>query len=251
MENASKALIIAGSVLIALIIIGALVLMFSNLTAYQRNNTQTTREAQIVEFNRDYETFDRDGVRGSELYSLLNKVIDYNRRKTTEGTAWADQGKDINYEAMEIKFSLDKVSNNLIADNSKGKLLIKNNNYTINKNNNSFENSIKNEIDRLEGAYGQESLTNLTTNLTAIFISDRSQETEKEKAVKSFNLASKKLDISSFDDIDEDSTIREDVYKYYEYIQFKRAYFNCTNVKYNRKTGRIISMEFEATGKLN
>ena len=112
MENASKALIIAGSVLIALIIIGALVLMFSNLTAYQRNNTQTTREAQIVEFNRDYETFDRDGVRGSELYSLLNKVIDYNRRKTTEGTAWADQGKDINYEAMEIKFSLDKVSNN-------------------------------------------------------------------------------------------------------------------------------------------
>ena len=251
MENASKALIIAGSVLIALIIIGALILMFSNLTAYQRNNTQTTREAQIVEFNRDYETFDRDGVRGSELYSLLNKVIDYNRRKTTEGTAWADQGKDINYEAMEIKFSLDKVSNNLIADNSKGKLLIKNNNYTINKNNNSFENSIKNEIDRLEGAYGQESLTNLTTNLTAIFISDRSQETEKEKAVKSFNLASKKLDISSFDDIDEDSTIREDVYKYYEYIQFKRAYFNCTNVKYNSKTGRIISMEFEATGKLN
>ena len=109
----------------------------------------------------------------------------------------------------------------------------------------------KNEIDRLEGAYGQESLTNLTTNLTAIFISDRSQETEKEKAVKSFNLASKKLDISSFDDIDEDSTIREDVYKYYEYIQFKRAYFNCTNVKYNSKTGRIISMEFEATGKLN
>ena len=251
MENASKALIIAGSVLIALIIIGALILMFSNLTAYQRNNTQTTREAQIVEFNRDYETFDRDGVRGSELYSLLNKVIDYNRRKTTEGTAWADQGKDINYEAMEIKFSLDKVSNNLIADNSKGKLLIKNNNYTINKNNNSFENSIKNEIDRLEGAYGQESLTNLTTNLTAIFISDRSQETEKEKAVKSFNLASKKLDISSFDDIDEDSTIREDIYKYYEYIQFKRAYFNCTNVKYNSKTGRIISMEFEATGKLN
>lgn len=251
MENASKALIIAGSVLIALIIIGALILMFSNLTAYQRNNTQTTREAQITEFNREYETYDRNNVRGSELYSLLNKVIDYNRRQSTEGTGWADQGKDINYEAMEIKFSLDNVSNNLIADNSKGKLLIKNNSYTVNKSNNSFENSIKNEIDRLENTYGQDSLTNLTTNLTAIFISDRSQQSEKEKAVRDFNVASKKLDISSFDEIDEDSTIREDVYKYYEYIQFKRAYFNCTNVKYNSKTGRIISMEFEATGKLN
>ena len=251
MENASKALIIAGSVLIALIIIGALILMFSNLTAYQRNNTQTTREAQITEFNREYETYDRDNVRGSELYSLLNKVIDYNRRQSTEGTGWADQGKYINYEAMEIKFSLDNVSNNLIADNSKGKLLIKNNSYTVNKSNNSFENSIKNEIDRLENTYGQDSLTNLTTNLTAIFISDRSQQSEKEKAVRDFNVASKKLDISSFDEIDEDSTIREDVYKYYEYIQFKRAYFNCTNVKYNSKTGRIISMEFEATGRLN
>ena len=36
MENASKALIIAGSLLIGLLIISALVLMFSNLTAYQK-----------------------------------------------------------------------------------------------------------------------------------------------------------------------------------------------------------------------
>lgn len=251
MENASKALIIAGSVLVALIIIGALVLMFSNLTAYQQTNTQTTREAQITEFNNQYEAYDRDNVRGSELYSLLNKVIDYNRRQSTEGTGWADQGDEVNFQAMEVSFSLNNVSNNLIADNSKGKLLIKNNSYTINKTNNSFENSIKGEIDRLEDKYGQDSLINLTTNLTAIFIGDRSSDNEKNEAVKDFNSASKKIDVSSFDEIDEDSTIREDVYKYYEYIQFKRAYFNCTNVKYNNQTGRIISMTFEATGRLN
>ena len=86
MENASKALIIAGSVLIALLIIGALVLMFSNLTSYQKTNTETAREAQIVEFNNQYENYNRQDVRGSELYSLLNKVIDYNRRESTEGT---------------------------------------------------------------------------------------------------------------------------------------------------------------------
>lgn len=251
MENAAKALIIAGSVLIALIIIGALILMFSNLTAYQETNTQTTREAQITEFNRQYETYDRDNVRGSDLYSLLNKVIDYNRRQSTEGTGWADQGDEINFQAMEVSFSLNNVANNLVADNSKGRLLIRNNNYTINKTSNSFENSIKGEIDRLEDEYGQDSLTNLTTNLTKIFIDDRSSDSEKNKAVNDFNSASKKIDISSFNEINEDSTIREDVYKYYEYIQFKRAYFNCTNVTYNNKTGRIISMTFEATGQLN
>ena len=48
MENASKALIIAGSVLIALMIIGALLLMFSNLSNYQSTNTQGTREAQVI-----------------------------------------------------------------------------------------------------------------------------------------------------------------------------------------------------------
>ena len=67
MENASKALIIAGSVLIALMIIGALVLMFSNLTNYQNTNIDTTRTAQIAQFNSEYETYNRQDVRGSEL----------------------------------------------------------------------------------------------------------------------------------------------------------------------------------------
>ena len=82
MENASKALIMAGSVLIALMIIGALLLMFNNLSSYQNTNNDNEMQAQIIEFNNQYETYNRDDVRGSDLYSLLNKVIDYNRRKS-------------------------------------------------------------------------------------------------------------------------------------------------------------------------
>ena len=48
MENASKALLMAAGVLIALIIIGALLLMFNNLSNYQETNTQNTRESQIA-----------------------------------------------------------------------------------------------------------------------------------------------------------------------------------------------------------
>ena len=75
MENASKALIMAGSVLIALLIIGALILMFNSLSSYQKTNVEGTRSSQIVEFNNQYDTYDRKNVRGSDLYSLLNKVI--------------------------------------------------------------------------------------------------------------------------------------------------------------------------------
>ena len=80
MENASKALIIAGSVLIALMIIGALLLMFSNLSNYQGTDTQGTREAQVVEFNNQFETYNRNDIRGSDMISLMNRVVDYNTR---------------------------------------------------------------------------------------------------------------------------------------------------------------------------
>lgn len=249
MENASKALIMAGGVLIALMIIGALVLMFSNLSTYQETNIESNRDSQIVEFNNKYETYNKQNLRGSELYSLLNKVIDYNRRQSTEGTGWSDQGQSLAYEPMTITFTIDV--SKLTAETGTIKLFTKNNNsYTINNSSNVFENDIKKEVDRLEKKYGQDSLTNLTTGLTRIFI-DSNNETEQVEAVKRFNSASKKVRISIFNDIDKNSTIRDEVYEYYEYVQFKRAIFKCTGTTYNKKTGRITGMNFEFTGKFN
>ena len=80
MENASKALIMAGSVLIALLVVGALVLMFSNLTSYQNSNEKANKDEQITKFNQEYSTYNRKDVRGNELYSLINRVVDYNSR---------------------------------------------------------------------------------------------------------------------------------------------------------------------------
>ncbi len=264
MENASKALIMAGSVLIALMIIGALVLMFGNLTSYQETGTGNTRTAQVTEFNNQFETYNRDDVRGSDLYSLLNKVIDYNRRQTTEGTGSNDAGQDLAYMPMEVNFTIDITQ--LSADGT-NRLFLRNiqtsaNTYTVNKNENKFENSIKEKIDDLEKAYGQDSLTNLTTNLTKIFkdkdLAPEPGSTEEQVIVKNFNEASKKVRIKSYSDIDDKgnkdkvgNTIREDVYTYYEYIQFKRAYFDCKNVEYDSNTGRITKMDFEFTGKFN
>ena len=248
MENASKALIMAGSVLIALMIIGALILTFSNLTAYQETNTRTTRSTQMAEFNSQYETYNRKDVRGSDLYSLLNKAIDYNRRESTAGTNWADKGQEIAYEPMVIEFTINK--SELVAPDGASRLFTTNT-YTVSGKSNDFGNKVKDEIDDLEGEYGQSSLTNLTTNLTKIFIDDSSTSQKKKEAVQNFNSASKKKTVSDFKEIKENSQIRNDVYKYYEYIQFKRAHFDCEKVEYNNKTGRITKMEFKFNGKFN
>lgn len=247
MENASKALIMAGSVLIALMIIGALILTFSNLTAYQETNTRSTRSTQMAEFNSQYETYNRKDVRGSDLYSLLNKAIDYNRRESSAGTNWADKGQEMAYEPMIIKFTINRAE--LSADGT-SRLFEKDTNEVTGKSND-FGDKVKDEIDDLEETYGQTSLTNLTTNLTKIFIDDNASDEEKEEAVKNFNSASRKLTVKSFSEIDKKSQIREDVYKYYEYIQFKRAHFDCEKVEYNNQTGRITKMQFKFNGKFN
>ena len=67
MENASKALIMAASVLIAIVIISAFVLMMSNLTSYQQKNYDTELTAQVADFNNQFVTYARDGIRGSDM----------------------------------------------------------------------------------------------------------------------------------------------------------------------------------------
>ena len=243
MENASRALIMAGSVLIALMIIGALLLMFNNLSNYQQTNIETEAQAQVVRFNNGYTTYNRKNVRGSDLYSLLNKVIDYNRRQSSAGTGWSDQGQELQYEPMTIKFSI--TPSDLRFDNT-NRLFTGTGNYEISGSTNTFENSIKTKIDDLENEYGQETLVALTSNVTKVL-----PDVEAVDTVEQFNKISRKVTITSWDQIKPGSQIRNDVYTYYEYIQFKRAYFDCESVEYNQETGRIVEMVFKFTGKFN
>lgn len=81
MENASKALIMAGGVLIALIIIGILVAFFNNLSDWQKINQSSEEVEQITEFNKQYDVYARN-VYGSELLSIANKIDDYNKRES-------------------------------------------------------------------------------------------------------------------------------------------------------------------------
>ena len=83
MENASKALIIAGSMIIALIVISLLVFFFNNLKSLVGVQQGVTRTEQVAEYNKSYEAYARN-VYGSELLSIANKINDYNVRQADE-----------------------------------------------------------------------------------------------------------------------------------------------------------------------
>lgn len=74
MENASNALLMAGGILIALLIIGALVMMGANLQSYQNNNDDLTKSSQIAEFNNQFEPYNKDNLTLMELKSIFNKI---------------------------------------------------------------------------------------------------------------------------------------------------------------------------------
>lgn len=80
MENASKALIIAGGILISVMVISLLVFFFNNIRTWQGLEEGSTELEQMVEFNQQYEVYARD-VYGSELLSIANKIADYNQRQ--------------------------------------------------------------------------------------------------------------------------------------------------------------------------
>ncbi len=84
MENASRALIMAGGILIALMILGALMLMFNNLSSYQNQNGMTKEQAQVVEFNNQYLAYDRDDLTLMDMKSLYNRIQSNNQKNPDE-----------------------------------------------------------------------------------------------------------------------------------------------------------------------
>lgn len=80
MENASKALIMAGSVLLAMIVISLLVIFFGNLRGLKQTELTAEQIEQMQNINQEYEIYKKD-IYGSEVLSLTNKISDYKKRK--------------------------------------------------------------------------------------------------------------------------------------------------------------------------
>lgn len=82
MENATKALIIAGGMLIAMLIVGLLTWGYTQIRSLQQENVTEEERQQVVEFNERFEAYNKRVVRGYQMISLSNLVYDTNTRYT-------------------------------------------------------------------------------------------------------------------------------------------------------------------------
>ena len=79
MENASKALVIAGAILISILLITIGVMVISSISGVTEQVTDTTSDMAAQTFNSQYTSF-IGTQNGSNVRSLLNKVISNNSK---------------------------------------------------------------------------------------------------------------------------------------------------------------------------
>lgn len=72
MENASKALIIAGAILISILIISLGVIIYQQAAGVINNNAMS--EVEVTQFNEPFLSYTGSNVRGANVNALINKV---------------------------------------------------------------------------------------------------------------------------------------------------------------------------------
>ena len=80
MENASRALSIAGGVLVSLLVISLFVFGFSRLSSYKKIQSQVETTEQIAEFNKQFEAYNSKVVTGYKMVTLAHMAQDINTR---------------------------------------------------------------------------------------------------------------------------------------------------------------------------
>ena len=86
MENASKALIIAGEVLIGVIIITILVFMFNKVNEFTESYHDKSDRQELIAFNAEYAKYitnntaaDATYIYAEEVVTIVNQAIDWNK----------------------------------------------------------------------------------------------------------------------------------------------------------------------------
>ena len=89
MENASKFLVIAGAILMAILVITLGVFIFNTVTKH--NGTEITDEIR-EDFNNQFLYYESDKVYGKEVKSLIQKVVGNNKAQEEKQVAILYEG---------------------------------------------------------------------------------------------------------------------------------------------------------------
>ncbi len=232
MENASKALLIAAGVLVGLILISMIIIGYRQISSYYVTKEEVKASEQLANFNKQFIPYNRDDVRGTELISLVNKIIDFNSIKMN----------DTNEEKINISIIIpnnDTYKSFYYKYNETNTTkLVKYGNPAYTENN---INTLLDVANQIESKYTQGMANKLAANISTV-MGDNTRKTKRDLLVE----------LKIMDDADiyanpNDYVNNTDILKYYQYVQFKRAHFDCTSMEYTNQ-GRIKKFTFRFNG---
>lgn len=212
MENAAKALAIAAAVIFTLLVLTLLVILYNQLSSYFQEKNKMTEIEQLQEFNARFANYEGKEIRGNELVSIMNRIIDYNNLQSDM------QG----YERIIINVNLKGHASQLTFDGNTQVGVFNSGNIS----NNTSDEQIKNLAEVTINA--QREISGLTHT----------------KLDKIYHKPDNKADILSGISGNENK-IDNYIKIYHIFSELKKVYFECTSVTYDPDTGRVNGMMFE------
>lgn len=107
MENASKALIIAGAILLAILLISLGILVFNQASESANGNALT--DAQKTAFNQKFTKYEGDSVKGSMVKTMMQEVFANNANEDSVDS----YGKiTLNYAGSEVTTTTADIKTN-------------------------------------------------------------------------------------------------------------------------------------------
>ena len=70
--------------LIAILMVTLIVYAIGKFSEYQSSRDKLANIENVAKFNEQFDNYDRKNVQGYELISLINKIIDYNKRFSSD-----------------------------------------------------------------------------------------------------------------------------------------------------------------------
>lgn len=253
MENASKALLMVAGLLISILVISLLVFVANQMADYRKSESTLKNVTQLKDFNEQFTQYARDDLKGVDLISLVNKVVDYNKRSSGVG--------EINYDRkIEISIrNLNGFRNDYGIEPTPGagktSLVFGNTDaYTINATSNESSGFLRNirDVRNLEEAHGLKTLDVLASSLSNLESAPNGTSSSDPMNPTKLEILQKLVGTTKARDLLPDpyhpNNFINLIKTYREYSEFKTSTFSCTGEP-GYDGGQIVSMEFEYVGR--
>ena len=218
MENASRAILMAGGILIAVILISILILAFNKISDFKQVEIDKESREQIVKFNNIFLSYKKNAMYGTDIISILNLAIDNNIKYKVNS--------DSEEYFVNIGFTLNQEIKDIIYV------------YTLNS----------------MGTYNKATIATSTLRPTDTLMANIEYTIlDNKQNLVNFLANANANDSEIFDEIHKDNNKSKIITSYkeifYGMANFKRLTFKCSKVTYD-DNGRVKKMKFIQIGSL-